>query len=244
MSPAAASARTVVVATGVDAVRDRFTEALEDAGHRALGLATPAALIDRLAGRATPVDLVLLDLGIDPDRPALLEEIRRAGAGIPVVVFSGSVADATEVRTLVRLGVAGYVNEHSDRQHILPALAPHLFPDSFNRRGSPRVDLAIPVSYRADSTVAGALTLNLGKGGMAIRTMSPLEASTRVRVRFRLPGADREIEADSRIVWRNRRVGMGLQFEQVDPADQAAVDEYVDLQQLEPDGWTDAGSRA
>ena len=38
----------------------------------------------------------------------------------------------------------------------------------------------------------------------------------------------RDIEAESRIAWSDRRVGMGLQFEKVEPVDQAAIDEFVD----------------
>ena len=76
--------------------------------------------------------------------------------------------------------------------------------------------------------IAAALTLNISKGGLAIRTMSPLQQDAKLRVRFRLPGSKRDIEAESRVAWSDRRVGMGLQFEKVDPADQAKVDEFVD----------------
>ena len=132
------------------------------------------------------------------------------------------------MRELAALGVAGYVNEYSAVQHILPSLAPHLFPDNFNRRGSPRVVLGIPVAYRFGNTIAAALTLNLSKGGLAIRTMSPLQGPSKLRARFRLPGSKKDIEAESRIAWSDRRVGMGLQFEKVDPADQSAIDEFVE----------------
>ena len=47
-------------------------------------------------------------------------------------------------------------------------------------------------------------------------------------MRFRLPGSRHNIEAESRIAWSDRRVGMGLQFEKVNPDDQARVDEFVD----------------
>jgi uncharacterized protein (TIGR02266 family) len=147
---------------------------------------------------------------------------------LPILVFSGTIATADEVRDLAALGVSGYVNEYSAVQHILPSLAPHLFPDNFNRRGSPRVVLGIPINYRFGNTIAAALTLNISKGGLAIRTMSPLQQDAKLRVRFRLPGSKRDIEAESRVAWSDRRVGMGLQFEKVDPADQAKVDEFVD----------------
>ena len=63
---------------------------------------------------------------------------------------------------------------------------------------------------------------------MAIRTMTPLESGVKARVRFRLPGSKHDIEAESRVSWSDRRVGMGLQFEHVEPADQTAIDDFVD----------------
>ena len=107
-----------------------------------------------------------------------------------MLIFSGTIASADEVRELAALGVAGYVNEYSAVQHILPSLAPHLFPDNFNRRSSPRVVLGIPIQYRFGNTIAAALTLNLSHGGIAIRTTSPLDGGAKIKVRFRMPGIE------------------------------------------------------
>ena len=85
-------------------------------------------------------------------------------------MFSGSVTSVDEVRELAALGVAGYLNEYIAVEHILPSMAPHLFPDTFNRRDNPRVVMGIPVSYRVGKTIAAALALNLSGGGVAIRT--------------------------------------------------------------------------
>jgi uncharacterized protein (TIGR02266 family) len=124
--------------------------------------------------------------------------------------------------------VAGYVNEYSAVQHILPSLAPHLFPDNFNRRGSPRVVLGIPIQYRFGNTIAAALTLNLSHGGIAIRTTSPLESGAKIKVRFRMPGSKKDIDAEGKVAWSDRRVGMGILFETVDQANQAIIDNFVD----------------
>ena len=96
------------------------------------------------------------------------------------------------------------------------------------RRVSPRVVLCIPISYRFGNTIAAALTLNLSRGGIAIRTTSPLENGAKVRLRYRLPGSKRDIDAEGRVAWSDRRHGMGLQFEKVEPQDQSAIDEFVD----------------
>jgi uncharacterized protein (TIGR02266 family) len=88
--------------------------------------------------------------------------------------------------------------------------------------------LGIPVAYRFGSTIAAALTLNLSKGGVGVRTMSPLAPGSKVRARFRLPGSKRDIEAEARVAWSDRRVGMGLQFERMADEDQGAIDDFVD----------------
>jgi hypothetical protein len=74
----------------------------------------------------------------------------------------------------------------------------------------------------------------LSRGGIAIRTTSPLERQAKARLRFRLPGSKKDIDADAMVCWSNTRVGMGLQFERVDPADQVAIDEFVDAHFFQP----------
>lgn len=225
------AAKTVIVADDTAFVRDRFTSALKSAGHTAVPVANANELLARLRRDAGQVDLIVMDLRMPHSGGVeLVREIRKIDQArqLPLLVFSGTIASAEEVRHLATLGVAGYINEYSSEQHILPALAPHLFPDNFNRRGSPRVTLGIPVSYRFGNTIAAALTLNISKGGLAVRTMSPLQQGSELRVRFRLPGSKSEIEADSRVAWTDRRIGMGLQFEKVEPAGQAAIDEFID----------------
>jgi uncharacterized protein (TIGR02266 family) len=224
------SNKTVVVADDTAFVRDRFATALVGAGHKALTVKSATELLGHVREDLSRLDLLVLDLRLpNAGGVELVRAIRKIDNGrLPILVFSGTIANALEVKELASLGVAGYVNEYSAVQNILPSLAPHLFPDNFNRRGSPRVVLGIPVACRTGNTISAALTLNLSKGGVAIRTMSPLEQHAKVRVRFRLPGSKVDVEADCRVAWSDRRVGMGLQFEKVEAADQRAIDEFVD----------------
>ena len=230
MADTSVTTKTIVVADDTAFVRDRFATALLGAGHNALTVKSAAELLARVRAELQQIDLLVLDLRLPhAGGVELVRAIRKIDDGsIPILVFSGTIANADEVRDLAALGVAGYINEYSAVQHILPSLAPHLFPDAFNRRGSPRVVLGIPVAYRFGNTIAAALTLNISKGGVAIRTMSPLAGDSKVRVRFRLPGSKRDIEAECRVAWSDRRVGMGLQFERADSGDQAAIDEFID----------------
>jgi uncharacterized protein (TIGR02266 family) len=221
--------KTILIAHQRAAVRDRFAAALADA-RQAFVLADSEAAARTAAGdTAAPVSLALVDLGLADDGIAFVRALRHAAdRDLPVAVFSGSLASAQQVVDLQHAGVAGYINEHAATPQILPALAPHLFPDSFDRRTSSRVALGVPVSCRAGRAITVAPALNIGRGGLAVRTMSPLSADTEVHVKFRLPGSHADIEASGRVAWSDRKVGMGIQFERVDADGQIALDVFVD----------------
>jgi uncharacterized protein (TIGR02266 family) len=230
MATTSVGTKTVVVADDTAFVRDRFRAAIENAGHRAIVVKSAAELLARVRADLERIDLIVVDLRL-PHAPGvdLVRSIRKLDDGrLPVLIFSGTIANADEVRDLAALGVAGYVNEYSAVQHILPSLAPHLFPDNFNRRSSPRVVLGIPIQYRFGNTIAAALTLNLSRGGIAIRTTSPLDQSSKIKVRFRMPGSKKDVDAEGHVAWSDRRVGMGIQFDKVEPANQSVIDQFVD----------------
>src|SRR5258705_5697514 len=222
--------KMVVVADDTAFVRDRFKAALERAGHRAITVSSGNELIARVKADLANLDLRVVDLrlpdgngvnlvralrSIDPKRP-------------PIVVFSGTIANAGEVRELAAINVAGFVNEYTSLQHILPSLAPHLFPGEINRRSGPRVVLGIPIAYRLGNTIAAAVTLNISRGGVAVRTTNPLDKGTVVKVRFRMPMGKKDIDVKPKGTWTDRRVGMGLEFAGLGEEDQRAVAEWVD----------------
>jgi uncharacterized protein (TIGR02266 family) len=221
--------KTVLIADDTAFVRDRFRSALEGAGHRALTARTGQELMAILREPDQPVDLVVLDLRLPHSRGIdLVRSIRRAAPDSPpIVVFSGTIANAQEVKDLSAAGVAGYINEYTGVGHIMPALAPHLFPEHYNRRSSPRVVLGVPITYRVGNAISTSLTLNVSHGGVAVRTTNPLDVASVVRLRFRIPGAKKEVDAEARVAWSDRRVGMGFQFMSIDPAAQASIDDYV-----------------
>jgi uncharacterized protein (TIGR02266 family) len=223
------AAKTVLVADDTAFVRDRFKVAIEGAGHRAVTARNGPELLGCMRTSKDEIDLIVLDLRLPQGNGvAMLRAIRKMDQDRPpVMIFSGTIKNADEVRELGTLGVAGYVNEYISVQHIVPALVPHLFPDSSNRRSSPRVVLGIPVAYRFGNTIAAALTLNISRGGLSIRTTSPLAVGTAVKVRFRLPATKKDIDTDATIAWTDRRVGMGLQFTNLSAADQAHIDDYI-----------------
>ena len=229
MSSNTSVTKIVLVAAETPFVRERFKAALEQAGHRVVPIASAGELLARVRFDDTDIDLLIVDLHLSNSiGTGLVAAVRKLNENrLPILVFSGTVSTAEDVRDLARMKVAGYINEHCATQQILPAVAPHLFPDSFNRRGNPRVVLGVPVQYRVDGTIAAALTLNLSHGGVGIRTTSPLAAGTQLRVRFKLPGTDRDAESEGRVAWSHPRVGMGVQFESIDAEAQLLIDTSV-----------------
>ena len=176
--------------------------------------------------------LALLDLGMADDGAAFVQAVRnRVPEPLAIMLFAGTVRSAAMVPALSAF-TAGYINEHAQAPQILPALAPHLFPDNFNRRAGARVRIGLPVTYRVGQTVAGATTLDIGKAGVSVRTINPLTPGTPVQIKFRLPSATSDLEAGGHVIWSDSRVGMGIQFDQVSSVDQRSLEGFVDAECL------------
>jgi len=221
--------KTVVVADDTAFVRERFATALEAAGHEVLAARSWSELTALVRREGYRLDLIALDLRIPQGvGPAMVRVLRQlSGNNIPITVFSGTIADASEVLDLKGLGVSGYINEYSSSQNILPALAPHLFPEHYQRRSGPRVGLGTPVAYRIGNTIASAVSLNVSPGGLAIRTASPVEVGTVMRVRFRLAATRGDIEAEAHVVWAEQGIGMGVEFSTLDKDARTALGSFV-----------------
>jgi len=211
-------------------VRDRFKTALDAAGHRAMIVKSVAQLLATVRADFDDLHLIVLDLrmphasGID-----LVKRIRKLDQGkLPILVFSGSVQSVDEVRELAALGVGGYLNEYTASEHILPSIAPHLFPGTFHKRANPRVVMGIPVSYRIGKTHTAALAMDLSTGGMAIRTKNPPVRGTVLRLKFAMPGSKREVDCEAVVCWSVQKAGMGMQFTKMKPPDKSLINGFVE----------------
>jgi CheY-like chemotaxis protein len=221
------SVKTILVAHRSAEVRDRFAAAFADARHTFVMAATEAAARRAASDAEAAVDLSLVDLGLaEPEDP--LELVRALattadGRERPVVVFSGSIASAQQAKALAHARVAGFMNDHANAVQILPALARYLFPDNFNRRSTDRIPVEVPIALRAGDMIAGAVTVNVSKGGVAIRTINPVPVSSVLGLSFKLPGTADEIEATGRVAWTDRDLLMGVQFESIPESAERAI---------------------
>src|SRR4051812_18026825 len=124
MAGTSATSKTIVVADDTAFVRDRFRTALEHAGHLAITVSTASELLACARSDSGQLDLIVIDLRLSQaSGVGLVRALRQLDRGrVPILVFSGTIASADEVRELAALGVAGYVNEYSAVPHIMPAL--------------------------------------------------------------------------------------------------------------------------
>ncbi len=220
------SVKTILVAHPAAAVRERVAAALAEARHACI--AAPSATTALRAAQDATVSLALVDVGLADEPVAFVRAIQRAaGRPLPVIVFAGSVRSAEEVAALTGVPIAGYLNEFAPVAGILPALAPHLFPDNFNRRAGPRIMLAVPISFQVGQAITAATTFDVAPGGLGIRTMDPLPQGTALDLVFRLPGQTADVRATGRVSWCDRNVGMGVRFERNAADSQGAIDRFV-----------------
>ena len=107
----------------------------------------------------------------------------------------------------------------------------------------PRIGDAAP-DFTAVTTHSGAMKFSEWQGGdWAILFSHPADftpvCSTELmefarrypefkELGVKLPGMEREAEAEGRVAWSHHRLGMGVQFEMVDAAAQAQIDNFVD----------------
>ena len=100
MASTSVTTKTVVVADDTAFVRDRFRSTLEGAGHKVVTVKSAAELLARVRADLQTLDLIVLDLRL-PNAPGvdLVKSIRRMDDGkLPILVFSGTIASADEVR--------------------------------------------------------------------------------------------------------------------------------------------------
>lgn len=210
-------------------VRDRFRSALSGAGHHVLLASNRAELLACVRKAQSEIDLIVLDVRLSAsDATSLTKQLQKLLPHNPTIIaFSGTVGSTAAVHELAKLNVTAFINEYTGEQNIVRALHPFLGGNEACRRSSPRVALGTTVTFRLNQTILTSVTSNISRGGIAVRSTNPLPPGTEVRLRLRLPPESREIEADARVAWSDPRCGMGLQFSNVCPEHQAAIDGFV-----------------
>jgi uncharacterized protein (TIGR02266 family) len=100
------------------------------------------------------------------------------------------------------------------------------------RRHASRAPLVVRVDYSSVEALFSEFTRNINEGGIFIETESPAPIDQMVSLQFQLPGGSEPIKVSGRVVWSTpggdgEPPGMGVEFENLDPAARARVNELV-----------------
>ena len=74
----------------------------------------------------------------------------------------------------------------------------------------------------------GAVRQPIFCGGVAIRTLQPIDATSIVNLTFRLPGTTEDVEAAGRVAWTDRQLLVGVQFDALPDAAERAIDALME----------------
>src|SRR5687767_8299939 len=86
--------------------------------------------------------------------------------------------------------------------------------DYIRTRSSPRLPVVLPVTYQSAGELVRDLVLNIGEGGLFIRTSKPLPIGTVIEMAITIEGVE-TIQQKGRVTWARGLPGdgMGVRFE-------------------------------
>ena len=105
-------------------------------------------------------------------------------------------------------------------------------PDDAEKRRSERTPLVVRVDYTTVDAFFSEFTADINEGGLFIETETPPPSGTAVLLNFKLPGEEEPIRVHGRVVWSRapegrESAGMGIEFENLDHAARARIDQVV-----------------
>ncbi len=103
------------------------------------------------------------------------------------------------------------------------------------KRRQRRAEAEIRVEYRTVGSFLSDYVTNISRGGVFVRTDTPLRIGTRVRMVFSLPGMPFPFDLNGEVRWVQERVsqehperGMGIAFDGIDERIQKRIQAYVE----------------
>lgn len=223
----------ILVVDDVPMYVELLREPLAGAGYEPV-VATSAAEARQALARHEP-RLVFLDLHM-PGEPGdvLCREMTAAGgANAPPVVMMGVGGRDDDRRRCEQAGCRAFLAKPVRPAVLLETAARFL---KVGER-QPRVPLRVPVLCLGLGLRRVVQAANLSAGGLFVTTSRPLPAGTRLVLEFRLPldTTETPLRLSGEVCWSVEGAlaragiepGMGVRFEAVDPAAQAAIDRFI-----------------
>ncbi len=158
------------------------------------------------------------------------------GAEIPVRFRPAKHLRFIEARAKVRYQIPGEgvgVEFVEVRQEDHQLLLRFIHYRSGDRRRHARVPLVTQVY--CEELMWLAFSRDVSVGGMFVETKHPVALGTRVRIRFHLEEGDPIVEASGLVKYVVPKLGVGVQFVEIEPMDRKRLAEYVSKTPALPD---------
>jgi type IV pilus assembly protein PilZ len=101
-------------------------------------------------------------------------------------------------------------------------------------RSTPRVAKTISLEFKDRLSVIQAIAMNIGEGGLFIKTDKPLEEGEHFLLKMKLPYVSYTLNIKSEVVWtrkvakgNDKQAGMGVKFIQMSKEDNAVLKQYI-----------------
>ena len=99
---------------------------------------------------------------------------------------------------------------------------------------APRLGVQLPAEFQGLKAFTTAQSFDISSRGLFLRTTQVLSAGEEILVRFKLPGVAHPFKAVGRVIWssaaetaQGHPAGMGIQFLDLNPQEQAMIERYV-----------------
>jgi uncharacterized protein (TIGR02266 family) len=103
------------------------------------------------------------------------------------------------------------------------------------RRACRRVAANIEIIYQDSGAPVNSYILNVGGGGIFIKTENPPPIDSKLSLRFHLPDNHEPLNIEGRVVWVKQKAnsfptGMGVKFADMSPVHMERIRAYVESQ--------------
>ncbi len=96
-----------------------------------------------------------------------------------------------------------------------------------DQRKSRRVPIVAQIEAQAGGFPFIAVSENISEGGLMVRTTRTMEQGQIVHLKFTLPDTQREVRVNGVVQHCNPGQSIGVKFDDLDPADSAAIQAFV-----------------
>jgi uncharacterized protein (TIGR02266 family) len=144
----------------------------------------------------------------------------------PIVVVTGR-DDKSTMQEAFAKGATFFLQKPVDRQKLTGLFRAVRGTFLENRRRNLRVPLRTRVTCTAGSRTSEGMTWNLSQGGILIDTPGSLSPGEIVRLSFRLPVSDEQIDATGIVVWTSTS-RQGIRFTKLSDQNRRTVKEFIE----------------